>query len=285
MYEYTDKQGIVHYTDKRPDTKQPVKSRPMRMPAASTVAVREAGSPEQPSWIMRNYLAGPIEVILTVKSSQFARTQPVLPATRVLLANQEEKILEVFSTTPRKSWNFSWNYTIIPGDPTSIPDQTAIYRIPFPQGQAYWVSQPFKGKQTHLDKQSEYAIDITMPEGTPILAVRAGTVMQMEDNFFEGGEKRERYLNKANQIRVVHDDGMMSIYAHLKLDSTKVRIGQRVKAGQQLAESGNTGFSSGPHLHFALQQNIGGELKSIPFSFTYADGREIIPDQQLRLVN
>ncbi len=222
---------------------------------------------------------------MIVKNSKYVRSQPVLPTTRVLLANQEDTILELFPTTPGKVWKFRWDYEVIAGDPSSIPDETAIYRIPFPQGQAYWISQPFKGKQTHLDQQSEYAIDITMPEGTPVLAVRDGVVMQMEDNFFEGGKKRERYLNKVNQIRVLHADGTMSIYAHLKLDSTKVRKGQKVKAGQQLAESGNTGFSSGPHLHFAVQRNIGGALISIPFSFTHIDGTTIIPDQQLRLVN
>ena len=285
MYQYTDAQGIVHYTDKKPKTDQPVKSRPMRMPAAKMVSVRKVGSEEQPSWVMQNHLAGPIEVVMTLTESEFVRSEPALPASKLILANQETTILELFSTTPGERWNFRWNYSVVPGDPKSIPDPTAINRIPFPSGQAYWVSQPFEGKQTHLDQQSRYAIDITMPEGTPVLAVRDGVVMHMEDNFFEGGEKRERYLNKVNLIRVLHADGTMSVYAHLKLDSTKVRKGQRVKAGQQLAESGNTGYSSGPHLHFVIQRNTGGELTAIPFSFTRSNGTKIVPNQQIRLVN
>ncbi len=285
MYQYIDKDGIEHYTDKRPAADQEFKSRPLRMPAAKPVAVRQVGSEDEPAWLMRNNLAGPIEVQLILEESKAVVSQPELPASVLLMAGQEDTILELFADGSGERWIFRWNYQVIPGDPGIVPNSSAVNYIPFPSGQAYWVSQAFQGQQTHLDKQSKFAIDITMPEGTPVLAVRDGIVMAMEDNFFEGGQKRERYLNKANQIRVLHADGTMSVYAHLKLDSTKVRKGQSVTAGQQLAESGNTGFSSGPHLHFAIQRNAGGKLLSLPFTFTRSNGTQVVPDRTLRLVN
>ena len=58
-----------------------------------------------------------------------------------------------------------------------------------------------------------------------------------------------------------------------------VRPGARVRAGQLLARSGNTGLSSGPHLHFVIQQNTGMKLISLPFEFRLADGSTATPEE------
>jgi len=75
----------------------------------------------------------------------------------------------------------------------------------------------------------QYAVDIVMPVGTPILAARAGVVMEMEDNF-HGAAQKERYLPRSNYIRILHDDGTMAVYAHLEANSLKVREVQRSAA-------------------------------------------------------
>ena len=77
--------------------------------------------------------------------------------------------------------------------------------------------------------------------------------------------------------RILHDDGTMAIYAHLHPDSVRVAPGQRVERGAWLANSGNTGFSTGPHLHFAIQRNSGMELISVPFEFAGVNGSGITP--------
>ena len=59
----------------------------------------------------------------------------------------------------------------------------------------------------------------------------------------------------------------MGVYLHLMKGSVAVREGTRVRAGSLLARSGNTGNSTGPHLHFVVQRNVGLALESIPFNF------------------
>jgi murein DD-endopeptidase MepM/ murein hydrolase activator NlpD len=59
----------------------------------------------------------------------------------------------------------------------------------------------------------------------------------------------------------------MGVYLHLMQGSVVVREGQRVATGERLARSGNTGNSTGPHLHFVVQRNVGLAIESIPFDF------------------
>ena len=70
-----------------------------------------------------------------------------------------------------------------------------------------------------------------------------------------------------NFVRILHDDGTMGVYLHLMRNSVAVSEGQRVALGDKLALSGNTGNSTGPHLHFVVQRNVGMALESIPFNF------------------
>ncbi len=103
--------------------------------------------------------------------------------------------------------------------------------------------------------------------------------MDVEEDFNRGGADRDKFVDKANHVRILHDDGTMALYAHLDLASVSVRPGARVRAGQQIARSGNTGFSSGPHLHFAVQQNTGMKLISLPFKFQTAEGVPAAPEE------
>jgi len=99
----------------------------------------------------------------------------------------------------------------------------------------------------------------------------------VEEDFNRGGADRDSFVDKANHVRILHEDGTMALYAHLDLASVSVRPGGRVRAGQLIARSGNTGFSSGPHLHFAIQQNVGMKLISLPFKFRGAAGAPAAP--------
>jgi len=78
-------------------------------------------------------------------------------------------------------------------------------------------------------------------------------------------------------VRILHDDGTIAVYAHLNRNSIRVRPGERVRAGQYIADSGNTGLSSGPHLHFAVQRNAGMRIEALPVEFEGPNSRSIVP--------
>ncbi|MBA0124813.1 M23 family metallopeptidase [Haloechinothrix sp. YIM 98757] len=92
---------------------------------------------------------------------------------------------------------------------------------------------------------SHNGIDIAAPIGSPIHAAADGTVI-------EAGPASGFGL----WVRIQHDDGHVSVYGHM--NSYSVAPGQRVEAGQQIAEVGNRGQSTGPHLHFEVWQGDGG---------------------------
>lgn len=85
-------------------------------------------------------------------------------------------------------------------------------------------------------------IDIAAGVGAPIYATAAGTV---KSAGWEGGYGRA--------VRIVHGDGTVTVYAHMS--RLLVSDGERVSAGQQVGKEGNTGQSTGPHLHFEVRIN------------------------------
>ncbi|WP_254812299.1 M23 family metallopeptidase [Streptomyces cavourensis] len=101
--------------------------------------------------------------------------------------------------------------------------------------------------------------DFAVPIGTPVSAVHTGTVVKAGPN---GGGDGPAY---GNAVVIKHANGKYSQYAHLS--KINVKIGQKVKTGQKIALSGNTGNSSGPHLHFEIRTtpNYGSALNPAAF--------------------
>lgn len=74
--------------------------------------------------------------------------------------------------------------------------------------------------------------------------------------------------NEGNSVEIIHADGSVSRYVHLKANSLKVKNCQDIKRGELLGESGNTGYSTGPHLHVDYVRPVGGsKAKTIPLKF------------------
>ena len=107
------------------------------------------------------------------------------------------------------------------------------------------------------------AVDFALEVGTPILAAGGGVVTRMQDGHAEGALKR-RYLGKSNFVMIKHKYGEDSHYVHLR-KGIQVSEGQEVKEGQLIGYSGLSGFTSYPHLHFAITAYLG--LLTIPARF------------------
>ena len=101
--------------------------------------------------------------------------------------------------------------------------------------------------------------------------------MEVADDFRGAGLDLQKFGPRANFIRVLHADGSMALYAHLKPETARVGPGARVRAGQVIGEVGSTGFSTGPHLHFVVQLNRGMRIESVPFRMSGPDGPLRIP--------
>lgn len=84
--------------------------------------------------------------------------------------------------------------------------------------------------------------------GTPIVAARGGVVNHAGEHFYPNGTP----TGYGRTVIIDHPDGTKTLYAHNS--RLYVRQGQAVRAGQHIADSGNSGNSTGPHLHFELWQ-------------------------------
>ena len=274
IYQYTDKDGVVHFTDVKPtDAQTGVKSTLVHAEARALVRSRQDGTDEDRTIVMVNESGGPITADIELQDAQGVRSEPaVLPARVVLPGLSETRVLHVVALDPKKGFRYRYRYSYLPGDYRAQPDASARYHVPFASKDQFRISQAFNGEFSHRDAGSRYAVDIMMPEGTPIAAARDGVVMSVENDYSGNGLDIDQYGDRANNVRLVHSDGTMTVYAHLQLESARAQVGEHVRAGQIIALSGDTGYTNGPHLHFAVQRNAGSEIVSIPFQFTGANG-------------
>jgi len=218
----------------------------------------EASGGAYVAWV-QNPLPGPVQVQLRAGSAEGFDSVPALPVTAQLSAGERRAVAHLYRVGGDAS-KLGLVVDAIPGDPRALPDGQVL-RLPFADAPVR-VDQGYGGTFSHQDAANRYALDFALPEGTPVLAAREGTVLQVEAGYREGGTDPAL---AANLIRILHRDGSMAVYAHLAPEGIAVRPGQWVKAGEPIARSGHSGFSTAPHLHFALQVNASLRLVAIPF--------------------
>jgi len=279
LYRYRDADGQWVYTDRVSDT--------LDVEVQSWDYTSDISAPEVT--IERRAMGGGVELValntwyspvqiawhMTVIENVAALDGGVLTDNAVLAPRSETELSRLVPLIAGDAMRFELSYQHIPGRPGASHAPREPYRLPFALANSHRVSQAYPSALTHTDPANLYAVDFEMPIGTGVYAARGGTVIEIADDNYTAGLDPDADLAGANIVRILHDDGTMGLYAHLNWNSIRVRPGQSVERGEYLADSGNTGFSSGPHLHFVVQRNAGGMIESVPIEFAGASGTTV----------
>ena len=262
VYKYTDAAGVVTYSDRA-------------VPGAAVLRLNDEAEERLEARVyldvsrhvagetlrVHNELYAPVQIELSLDDVDNALGAPDQPIRWVLPPRSHIRLLTLTPRDTSRPLRYTPRLRHVLGDPRLLPTQN---RYPLP-----WLGGPFRltqgpnGRYSHFTPKGRYAVDVAMPIGTPVLAARDGRVVSLENR--QSGRAGNP---SGNYVRILHDDGTMGVYLHLQEGSVRVREGQRVAQGQPIARSGNTGNSTGPHLHFVIQRNVGMALESIPFAFT-----------------
>lgn len=278
IYKSVDENGNLIFSDRPAQRGQIIDVQHVEIDKGPCFTLSPQGSKENLHLYGVNDCYGPIEVELTVDEAENIAWDRPKTFRTVISPRKSQKIIRLWQINERLGYKYTYSHSFVPGNPRAKHLPFKPYLLPLSAGRGFRISQAFHGSSTHNHPQSEYAVDIPMPEGTKIFAARTGVVMDVANDFFSGG-RGKKCEEKANFIRILHDDGTMALYAHLKPETIQYPVGSRVEAGRFIAKSGNTGYSSGPHLHFVIQKNFGMELRSIPFQFEGPGGVAFTPEK------
>lgn len=218
----------------------------------------------------RNPHIYPVTIELTAELENL-NTDKLIPLTEVISANGNQKLVRLDPKDRTKAWNFDTRFAAYKGDVFARHEDDFAYQFPYRIGSSHYISQAYHGDFSHQGNIA-YSIDFTMQEGTNVYAARDGIVIEVVQRFDEGDDDPS-YVDKANFVTILHEDGTMADYSHLQYNGARVSVGDKVKMGQFLGFSGATGFVTGPHLHFGVKRTvIGGKYETIPTIFATPNG-------------
>ncbi len=167
----------------------------------------------------------------------------------VILKPHSTKLLSVLK--PKQSarnYFYKYSYEFVDGNVNANHDNSYVYNLSFQKGHSYILGQGYNGRYSHHNSNS---LDFNMDVGTPVHAMRGGKVVYVVEKNKKGCAS-SRCAKYANQVKIRHSDGTYADYYHLKHNGVVVHNGDIVKKGQLIAYSGNTGWTSGPHLHVKI---------------------------------
>ncbi len=279
LYKYRGENGEWIYSDRPPEDGSESETRSLRgRVTKGEVLVSHELTENGLTFTAANRFYAPMEVAIEFESIVGVDyPHPDQPLNWVLPARSEQVVLELPVLGNVAAPSVRYRFVYLPGDPASQPDNDFAYRAPFSAGNSFEITQTYPETITHRTRDSMYAVDLAMPVGTDIVAARDGIVFDVASTNFKSGLDRSEYAELANIVRILHDDGSFAVYAHLNWNSIRVSPGDRVRTGQYIADSGNTGFTSGPHLHFAVQRNAGMRVDSMRVNFRGPSDSRIAP--------
>ena len=281
LYKYRGPDGEWIYADRPPEDETLVEVRQVEGGDQSEVGIKVSHefSGRQVDIVASNSSYVPIELTLEITELRGLEYPPTdMEFHWIVPARTDVPLFSLGLLETSEAPYLGYQYRYIAGDPRAAHRPEEPYRAPFAVANTYPITQAYPKVATHTTQDSYHAVDFAMPIGTDIMAARGGVVFDVAASNFSGGLDPARDGPKANVIRILHDDGTYAIYAHLNTNSIRVRPGDRVVRGQYIADSGNTGFSSGPHLHFAVVKNVGMMIHSVPIAFEGQNNSIVMPE-------
>jgi len=234
------------------------------------VRVRRVPGPGYVSMVVENRRAYEVTVALTIHG-QNAHITHLVPEIGTYAGYSRTEALRVSAADRARPCRWRYRIQWTKGRIDVQHDDEILYRLPFERGRSYRVSQGYNGRLSHHGV-NQYAVDFSLPEGTTVCAAREGIVVDLKESSETGGPHKS-YADEANYVSIAHAGGTIGEYHHLKTDGVLVEIGDRVVAGQAIALSGNTGYSTFPHLHFGVYSALDAEqMRSHPVTFLTAQG-------------
>ena len=168
------------------------------------------------------------------------------------LRGQSNASVAAASAVPAPSSEPSMPLPILEAEPAVDPKLIPSLQMPFPAGFVVLCSQgnASEAGQTHSLPQNLHALDFSnrVLAEVPVVAAAAGTVAYVFDRAAD--DDPDGGSGYGNQVRLLHEHGIFTLYAHLK--SVSVRVGQRIVPGQKLGTMGRTGLAGDRHLHFSV---------------------------------
>ena len=209
----------------------------------------------------------PINVVVELTATSNAGFNPAVIGSKYphFLAPGEHR--KITTAVPLKRFRpaaFEYRTRMAFGDSRLTPDPAFVYRLPFADDHR-GVIRAYTGQGSRVvTQESSNAVELLVPEGTPVVASRDGLVIDVRG--LNGDDDSKRSSTIGNYISVFHSDGGWANYGWLREGSLLVKPGDQVKAGQQIALSGSNPDGIGSYIHFAIVHNfVGLNLRSVPF--------------------
>jgi murein DD-endopeptidase MepM/ murein hydrolase activator NlpD len=221
------------------------------------------------SFLAENQLDAPATLEIDFPTLENLSSPVRLPLRAVVDPHSRTSLLTIRSVDSSRATRWRWRWSWTTGVLHADHDDAVRYLTPWSSSQRFRVGKAVGGGGSHTGK-ARFAFDFRMPVGTTIQAARDGTVVRVVEHFDAGGLE-ERFKKRANAVFILHSDGTIARYLHLKQRGALVAVGDRVHAGDPIGLSGNTGYSSRPHLHFDVF-NVDDELGRQTLEVRFADG-------------